>query len=75
NSRNPNDQALTLQSRRSSPPHRQQPTSNHPEPRCAISSSRRHEPVATNGSSIGALQLPESRIEGKGFLVRQKQIS
>ncbi|CAN1153505.1 hypothetical protein LINPERHAP2_LOCUS19450, partial [Linum perenne] len=41
--------------------------SKYPEPRIAISSSRPHEPVARNGSSIRALQLPESRIEAKGF--------
>ncbi|CAN1164213.1 hypothetical protein LINPERHAP2_LOCUS25459, partial [Linum perenne] len=48
--------------------------SKYPEPRIAISSSRRHEPVARNGSSIGALQLPESRIEAKGFLVLQIRV-
>ncbi|CAN1787018.1 hypothetical protein LINPERHAP1_LOCUS17459, partial [Linum perenne] len=41
--------------------------SKYPGTRIAISSSRRHEPVATNGSSIGALQLPESKIEAKGI--------
>ncbi|CAN1124641.1 hypothetical protein LINPERHAP2_LOCUS2452, partial [Linum perenne] len=48
--------------------------SKYPEPQIAISSSRRHEPVARNGSSIGALQLPESRIEAKGFLVLQIRV-
>ncbi|CAN1725903.1 hypothetical protein LINPERHAP1_LOCUS280, partial [Linum perenne] len=52
----------------------QQHTSNHPEPRRAISSSRRHELIATNGSPIGALQLPESRFEVKGFLVLQIRV-
>ncbi|CAN1782544.1 hypothetical protein LINPERHAP1_LOCUS15895 [Linum perenne] len=40
----------------------------------SIRVSSRHEPVARNGSSIGALQLPESRIEAKGFLVFQIRV-
>ncbi|CAN1762028.1 hypothetical protein LINPERHAP1_LOCUS8172, partial [Linum perenne] len=76
NSRNPNRQALRHKKRSYPPLHRQQLTPKYPEPPGAISSSRRHEPVATNRSSIGALQLPKSRIEVFGdFWLSPKNVA
>ncbi|CAN1188259.1 hypothetical protein LINPERHAP2_LOCUS39221, partial [Linum perenne] len=54
---------LRHQKRSYSPLHRQNLTPKYPEPPAAISSSHYHELIATNGSPIGALQLPESRFE------------
>ncbi|CAN1338132.1 hypothetical protein LINPERPRIM_LOCUS37924, partial [Linum perenne] len=56
-------QALRHQKRSYPPLHRQQLTPNYPEPPGAISSSHYHELIARNGSSIGSLQLSESRFE------------
>ncbi|CAN1148014.1 hypothetical protein LINPERPRIM_LOCUS37839, partial [Linum perenne] len=59
-----------------SPLHRQQLTPKYLEPPGAISSSHYHELIATNGSPIGALQLPESRFEVFGdFWLSPKNVT